>query len=520
VISLKGRSTDHPLRWIAEMEEHPGAIEGQPPAVEDRPGGQEEETAASPPKSRLRALASYPFRLGPPGPKDTSTPFGGLAIVHSLSAAGDAMVVVALAGSVFVSVSLSAARGRTAIGLICTVLPFAVVGPFIGPLIDRVRGGRRFIVFLTAIGRMAACLMMSAWIHSLLLFPAAFLSLVCSKTYAVTKASLVPGAVDTDRDLVRANARLAVGSSIFSSIAAGFGGIVYKLFGSHALLDFDVLVFAAMAGLSLHLLSGVRELPRAGYQEPLLAEQGGGAPAAERVRRTFASLIRSIRGGPRPPIPHELALAQVAMAGMRSVAGFLTALVVFDFRAQHAPVIWYGLVAVASVLGNFGGALLAPTLRDRVSERRLMVAAAVIIAATAIGTTQLAGLHRRPAALVLAIVVGIGASVAKTAFDATVQRVAPDADRSRLFARFESIFQLVWVVGALIPTLFPIPLLPGFIIVAVTVIATSTVFLVGLARSHPDSAVSGSEHPGLPSPRAAPSPESPLWPAPTPTPDS
>ena len=488
--------------------------------MEQQPGAMEEQPAASPWKTRLRALASYPFRLGPPGPKDTSTPFGGLAVVHALSSAGDAMVVVALAGSVFVSVSLSAARGRTAIGLICTVLPFAVVGPFIGPVIDRARGGRRFIVFLSAIGRMAACLMMSAWIHSLLLFPAAFLSLVCSKTYAVTKASLVPGAVDTDKDLVRANARLAVGSSIFTSIAAGFGGIVYKLFGSHALLDFDVLVFAATAGLSLHLLSGVREQPRPGDQGPLLAEEVAPSPAAKRVRRTFAGVISSIRGGPRPPIPHELALAQVAMAGMRSVAGFLTALVVFDFRAQHAPVIWYGLVAVASVGGNFGGALLAPTLRDRVSERRLMAAAAIVIAATAIAATQMVALQRRPAALILAIVVGLGASVAKTAFDATVQRLAPDADRSRLFARFESIFQLVWVVGALIPTLFAIPLLAGFIIVAVTVIATSAVFVVGMARAHSGPARSESEPPAAPSPPAPSPPESPLWPAPAPTPDS
>jgi MFS family permease len=467
--------------------------------------------------SRFRALSSYPFRLGPPGPDATSTPFGGLAIVHALSSAGDALVVVALAGSVFVSVSLSAARGRTAIGLICTVLPFAVVGPFIGPLIDRVRGGRRFIVFLSAIGRMAACLMMSAWIHSLLLFPAAFLSLVCSKTYAVTKASLVPGAVDSDKDLVRANARLAVGSSIFTSIAAAFGGIVYKLFNSHVLLDFDVLVFAATAGLSLHLLSGVREQPRPGYQGTLLAEEVAQSPASRRVRRTLAGVMRSIRGGPRPPIPHELALAQVAMAGMRSVAGFLTALVVFDFRAEHAPVIWYGLVAVASVGGNFGGALLAPTLRDRVSERRLMASAAIVIAATAIATTQVVALHRRPAALILATVVGLGASVAKTAFDATVQRVAPDADRSRLFARFESIFQLVWVVGALIPTLFAIPLLAGFVIVAITVIGTSAVFVVGMARFQPASERSdpGSEPPSAPAP-----PDPPLWPAPAPTPDS
>jgi MFS-type transporter involved in bile tolerance (Atg22 family) len=487
---------------------------------------------AAPSRSaRIRALASFPFRLGPPGPKDTSTPFGGLAIVHNLSSAGDAMVTVALAGSVFVSVSLSAARSRTALGLLCTVLPFAVVGPFVGPLIDRARGGRKFIVFLAAIGRMAACLLMSSWIHSLLLFPAAFLSLVCSKTHAVAKASLVPGVVDSDHDLVRANAKLAVGASIFTSLAAAVGSLIYRLFGSHALLDIDVLVFATTAGLSLHLLSGARDEPGPEYQAGPSAARVASTRALIGVRRLFGRLAESIRGGPRPPVAPELLAAQVAMAGMRAVAGFLTALVVFGFRTDRTPVIWYGLVAVASVGGNFGGALLAPTLRDRVSEKRLVASASLVIVATAVVTTQMSAMHRRPAALILALVVGLGASVAKAAFDAIVQRESPDADRSRLFARFESIFQLAWVVGALFPTLIAISLLPGFVIVACIMLITTTVYLVGVLRGRRRARDSGG-YTGIdryqpPDPYQSPDgsqppplPEPPRWPAPAPAPDS
>ena len=170
------------------------------------------------------------------------------------------------------------------------------------------------------------------------------------------------------------------------------------------------------------------------------------------------------------------------MAGMRAIAGFLTALVVFGFRREGAPIIWYGLVAVASVGGNFGGALLAPRLRFHLSERLLVGGAALIIGGTAIGVTFFNGLHRWPAALVLAGVVALGASLAKTAFDAIVQRDTLDRDRSRLFARFESIFQLAWVVGALVPTLVATPLLVGFILTAATVLATSGVFVAGLAR--------------------------------------
>ena len=85
-----------------------------------------------------------------------------------------------------------------------------------GPLTDRVRAGQRLIIFLAALGRVAACVMIAVWLHNLLLFPAAFLYLVCSKTHAVARASLVPAVVDRPEGLLAANAKLAVGSSIAS----------------------------------------------------------------------------------------------------------------------------------------------------------------------------------------------------------------------------------------------------------------------------------------------------------------
>jgi len=432
--------------------------------------------------------------MGPPTEHWRGTRFGGLALVHYFSSAGDALVSVALAGSVFVSVSLNAARGRTALGLLCTLLPFAIVGPILGPAIDQLRGGRRFVIFAAAIGRLAACLLMAAWIHSLLLFPAAFLSLVFSKTHAVARASLVPTTVDSQADLVRANSRLAVGGSVITAAAAGVGAIVYKVFGSKPLLDLDVVVFAVTAALAIAMLSPARpvagateasaDAPGGVASDGTTGDSGGGAdtggPGGRSGRGPGSALIWRARW--HQHVPPEVRLAGVPMAGMRAMAGFLTALVIFDFRRGGAPVIWYGLVAVASIGGNFSGALVAPVLRERVRERVLVGGSALMIGATAIVVTQLPADHRRPAALLLAFAVGLGASVAKTAFDAIVQRDAPDTGRSELFARFETIFQLCWVLAALIPILIPTPLLAGFIVVALVVVSTSTVFVIGATR--------------------------------------
>jgi hypothetical protein len=52
------------------------------------------------------------------------------------------------------------------------------------------------------------------------------------------------------------------------------------------------------------------------------------------------------------------------------------------------------------------------------------------------------------------------------AFDAIVQRDAPDANQGRSFARFETRFQLVWVAGAVLPVAIPLPAGIGLVLIA------------------------------------------------------
>jgi hypothetical protein len=76
--------------------------------------------------------------------------------------------------------------------LLFTLAPFAVISPLLGPLIDRSRGARRAMVVFAAVGQAVICPFMARDVHSLLLFPEAFLVLVFSKLYVVTRGALVP----------------------------------------------------------------------------------------------------------------------------------------------------------------------------------------------------------------------------------------------------------------------------------------------------------------------------------------
>jgi len=398
----------------------------------------------------FRRLLTYPLRLSPAADNWSSTPFGKLAAINNLSAVGDALVVVALAGSVFVSVPLHAARGRTALGLVCTMLPFAVVAPLTGPFTDRVRRGKGFVVLLAAMGRLAAVVMMGLWVHNLLLFPAAFLALVCSKTHAVARAALIPALVPDQSQLVSANAKMALGGNVSSAIAAGVGGAAYAIGGSKAVLDIDIFVFAILAVAAVELLG----------------------PKTQ--KRTVQPVPASGN------LPLDVRRMALAVGGTRATAGFMTALVVFGFRSQGAPLIWYGLVASGGVAGSLAGAVLAPAARAHVRSNRLLVASSCLaIGATAGVVSQLHDSHHRLGALALALVAGLAGSVSKAAFDAAVQQRVPEAARAKTIGRLEASFQTVWVLAALIPTLVAFPLALGFAGMAVLLI------LVGFNLIHP-----------------------------------
>src|SRR3984893_16344615 len=123
---------------------------------------------------------------------DQRRPFGRLALTHVLMTAGDTLFAVSLAGSLFFSISPTAAKDKVLLYLLLTMGPFAVVAPALGPVIDRSRGARRGLVVASALGRAVLCACRARDMRSRLLFTEAFAMLVVCKVYLVTKGALVP----------------------------------------------------------------------------------------------------------------------------------------------------------------------------------------------------------------------------------------------------------------------------------------------------------------------------------------
>ena len=377
---------------------------------------------------------------------DREQAFYRLAVTHALAAAGDAMVTVSLAGSIFFTTSLNGARPKLILSLLLTMAPFAVVAPFLGPAIDRSRGGRRAMIVASAAGRSAVCLYMATVVHGLMLYPCALAILILSKGYSVAKSALVPATVDGPAQFVKAGGRLAIIATVSGLVGGLPAALVWKVFDAAWSLRLAAVVYAVMAVMALRIRP---------------------APPAEMEPADNVDVAVRSRG---------VSLASTCMIVLRACSGFLTFAVAFIFRRTGAPAYWYGLVGAGALVGGFLGNVVGPKLRNVFAEERIITSALALVAVVAV---LVARADNRAGLAFLALVMGLADGVAQLAFDAIVQRDGSEGSRARSFARFEASFQLAWVGAALIPVAVRVPLAVAAITMAAAAGASAVTYVIG-----------------------------------------
>jgi MFS family permease len=364
-------------------------------------------------------------------------PLAQLVRVHAVSTAADACIAVSLAGSLFFGVSVDAARPRLTLYLVLTLAPFTIVTPLLGPLVDRYHRARAVFIAFTCQGRAVLALFMAVDLRNLLLYPESFGVLVLGKGYAVAKRSLTPALVPDESELVAANARMSRVGSVSGAIGGMIGAAMLQLSGSVAILRVAAILHLAAAALALRIAAPAVEEE---HVEP-------DAPS----RWMFPALLyRPVFG----------------ITGLRAATGLLTFLLAFVLKREGAPIIAFGVLALAVTLASFAGTFVSPVLRRHlVDERRILGLCTGLAAAFAVVATIGRG---RVSMFVAATVLALCSSMGRHAFDSMLQRETSSETRSRAFARAETLLQLAWVAGALIPTASSMSAGWGFALVAVT----------------------------------------------------
>lgn len=339
-----------------------------------------------------------------------------LLLAHAMSAAGDTFVAVSLASTTFFKVSASAARGRIALYLLLTLLPFAFLVRVAGPLLDRFPHGRRYVLSATAAGRGLVAWTLAGSLASLSLYPQALLLLVLARAFGVARAAAVVRVRPPALGLVAANARLNIASLMASSAAAVVGVAVANTIGTSWVLRISSLVFLAGAAVSLRLPSHVDDRRTA-------------APSAEPY---------SLRRASKP-----VRRALVATVSLRSMSGLLTLGLAILLKAHHYNAVVVGLVVGAAVGGGLIGTALASRLPSSVIAR--VTAFALLAPVAACGYAAVGGTKTLDAIAVG--VVGFGASLGKYALDASMQTTVDPSQVGTAFSQSETLLQLGWALG-------------------------------------------------------------------------
>jgi len=351
------------------------------------------------------------------------------------------------------------------------------------------------MVVVSALGRAALCPFIARDIHSLLLFPEAFLMLVLSKVYLVTKGALVPEMAALEMVDLGAQPGMVgpawvddggtrfddPGESGFDD-ASGRAPFRTPPYGNpadrargrpgdrrgrdrarsgHAERPHG----APRLPVRLRVRAAGRRHPQVGRRPGRPVVVHGGVRGGRRGRDPAAGPSRppgrpsgegrhghDDRRGPGRPGPDaeewwleeqrdlaafrpiagtQVILALTPMSVLKLLLGFLTFLFAFGLRREGAATWWFGLLIGALTAGAVIGVLLVGRIRRVLSEQQMLTASLWLVAAA--GLLGWLFPHQGLQALV-ALSVGAAGAVAKPSFDALVQRHVRESDQGRAFA--------------------------------------------------------------------------------------
>ncbi len=378
--------------------------------------------------------------------------------VQAIHSAADSLLTIALASTLFFAVPVGEARGKVALYLLVTMAPFALVAPVIGPLLDRLRHGRRYAIATTLLGRGLLAWVIAGAVGSKTgfeLYPAAFGVLVLSKAYGVSRSSVVPRVLPEGVGLVRANARLTLFGVLAATVAAPVAAGLAKVTGSPswplrlaALVYFTGIVFALRLPKKVDSNAGEAKLERPRDTVVLdLDELRAGASPEEAIVQPslWRRILPPLRGV--GPLVGPMIRMNVAL---RCFSGFLTLFFAFLVRSPsfHGASVAVGLgvliagASIGSIIGTVIGTRLRALKPETIALSSItLVAAACTLAAVRYSIFTIA---------VVAMAAGIAQSTAKLALDSVLQRDVAEEVRTSAFARSETMLQLAWVAGGAI----------------------------------------------------------------------
>ncbi len=346
-------------------------------------------------------------------------------------------------------VFLSPEKG-TAIGVAkayaVLVIPFSLLGPFTGVIIDR--WSRRRILVFTPLIRAAATLgilVLTSGQASLLLYALSLVVVSLNRFYISTTGAVLPALVP-DEDLLMANSVTQATGTVLTFAGLVVGTQVADQVGDRGLL---------VAPLVLWPISAII----ASWIGKVLRPAGSFRPLHTELRRVSADLAR----GARRLVSTPAALGSITSIGLdQFLIGVVTVLSVVVFKEEfNQGVASYGRIVGAGGVGVIVGTATVGLFEQRLEKPRIM---AVAFAVAGIVGLAVAPRIIGPTVILMSFTLGLSYPWRKVPADTIVQDSIPDRFRGRVFALYDLAFSLPRVAAAALAIVLIPNLSPGWIL--------------------------------------------------------
>lgn len=378
--------------------------------------------------------------------------FRRLFAVRVTSQLADGVFQVALASYVIFSPERQPSPAAIAGALAVVLLPFSLLGPFVGVFLDR--WSRRQVLAVSNAIRVVLVVALAVGVAADLGGPWLLLLILASLSvnrFLLAGLSAALPHVVRPRELIMANAVTPTSGTIaaLGGVAVGSSGrvLVERTTG----LDGDVVVLLVAA-----LLYAVAVLIALWIPREMLGPDYD--PTRPMVREAVRNVARGLVDGlAHLSQRHAAAHGLATIAAHRFFFGVATVMLILLYRNYfHGPAeadaAFNGLAVAVLVSGAgfFSAAVITPFVTDRITLRAWIL--------TLLGTAAFVQIvpgaqFTEPALLVSSYFLGVASQGIKICVDTLVQAGIDDAFRGRVFSLYDVVFNVAFVAAAAVAAL-------------------------------------------------------------------